>query len=109
MSEYKIVNKQNDPLPDNATQEQIDAWEPRINVTIPLTDDEILEKSDRKKKYDLEISDLESKNYLKNRLSEYPSIQDQLLMLWSSMDSGEIPKCKAFYEGIASVNKKYPG
>jgi len=50
----------------------------------------------------------EKKEYLNLRKLAYPSIQDQFLMLWSSMDSGEIPKSKAFYEAIKAVNDKYP-
>ncbi len=38
----------------------------------------------------------------------YPSVQDQLLSIWNSMDSGEIPKSKAFYNSIKTINDKYP-
>jgi hypothetical protein len=38
----------------------------------------------------------------------YPSIQDQLLLIWASMDSGEIPQSKGFYNAIKAVNDKYP-
>lgn len=46
--------------------------------------------------------------YLEDRKKAYPSIQDQLLYLWESMESGEIPTCKKFYDSIKSVNEKYP-
>ena len=47
-------------------------------------------------------------NYAQLRAAEYPSIQNQLLMLWSSMDAGEIPKSAAFYTAIQAINQKYP-
>ena len=46
--------------------------------------------------------------YLNKRKEEYPSVEDQLLSLWSAMDSGEIPQAKAFYSAIKAVNEKYP-
>ncbi len=49
-----------------------------------------------------------TKAYLDNRKKEYPSVEDQLLAIWKSMDSGEIPQSKAFYNAIKAVNDKYP-
>jgi hypothetical protein len=46
--------------------------------------------------------------YLDQRLAAYPTIQNQLLQLWSSMDTGEIPKSVAFYNAILAVNQQYP-
>ena len=39
---------------------------------------------------------------------EYPSIPDQLDMLWHAMDTGEIPKSQIFYSINKSVKDKYP-
>ncbi len=46
--------------------------------------------------------------YLEKRKSSYPPIQDQLLALWNSMDTGEIPKSKEFYTAIKLVNDEHP-
>ncbi len=46
--------------------------------------------------------------YILNRKNEYPSVQDQLLAIWNSMDKGEIPQSKEFYSAIKAVNDKYP-
>lgn len=46
--------------------------------------------------------------YQTQRRYEYPRIQDQLDMLWHSMDTGEIPKSTAFYDAIAAVKNRYP-
>ena len=42
------------------------------------------------------------------KLIKYPSITDQLDMLWHSMDTGEISKSKIFYDINKSVKNKYP-
>jgi len=48
--------------------------------------------------------------YQKNRKKEYPSIQDQLDMLWHSIDQNPELKSKYFdfYEAIKAVKVKYP-
>lgn len=42
------------------------------------------------------------------RQQEYPSIGDQLDMLWHGMDDGTIPKVTSFYDAIKEVKDKYP-
>ena len=46
--------------------------------------------------------------YKENRANEYPSIVEQLDMLWHSMDSGVMPKAEPFYSSIQSIKTKYP-
>lgn len=48
--------------------------------------------------------------YVSQRASAYPSIGDQLDMLWHSIDQNAELKQKyfAFYEAIKSVKAKYP-
>jgi hypothetical protein len=38
----------------------------------------------------------------------YPSISDQLDMLWHSMHNDEIPKAEAFYNAILNVKNTHP-
>ena len=47
---------------------------------------------------------------MENREKEYPSIQDQLDMLWHSIDQNPELKSKYFdfYEAIKAVKVKYP-
>ena len=47
-------------------------------------------------------------DYKKWRSLEYPSVIDQLDMIWHAMDNGEIPKANTFFEARASVKEKYP-
>lgn len=42
------------------------------------------------------------------RANAYPSIQNQLDMLWHAMDTGEIPKATAWYNSIKAVKDTYP-
>jgi len=53
---------------------------------------------------------VESKDYVNKRKLAYPSIGDQLDMLWHSIDQNAELKQKyfAFYEAIKSVKAKYP-
>jgi hypothetical protein len=46
--------------------------------------------------------------YKTKRYESYPSVQDQLLMLWDAMDSGEIPQATSFYDTIKAINDANP-
>ncbi len=46
--------------------------------------------------------------YKAQRAKEYPSIQDQLDMLWHSMDAGTFPKSSLFFNTIKAIKDKYP-
>jgi hypothetical protein len=48
------------------------------------------------------------KTYSDHRASSYPSIPDQLDMLWHAMDTGILPKVDSFYSINKSVKDKYP-
>ena len=104
----KLVNVPNDPLPPDATPAQIAAWTPRIDQIVPLTADEIADRNARDAQFVIDKAKIDSNKYLFDRRKEYPDIQDQLLALWNSMDAGEIPQSKAFYNAIKAVNDKYP-
>lgn len=43
-----------------------------------------------------------------SRRSSYPSIGDQLDMLWHAMDQEVIPRVEPFYSEIKAVKDKYP-
>lgn len=43
-----------------------------------------------------------------DRNKEYPTIGDQLDMLWHSMDQGEIPKATQWFNEIKRIKDKYP-
>ena len=51
-------------------------------------------------------SDYESKQYQRNR--KYPSIGEQLDMLWHAMDNNEIPRANTFYTAIQTVKNAHP-
>ena len=46
--------------------------------------------------------------YKAQRKAEYPSVEEQLDMLWHAMDVGTFPKCNLFYNTINAVKQKYP-
>lgn len=77
-------------------------------VEVPLDAKDLAEISDREAKYQAQKAEYSKVAYLDSRKLEYPAIQDQLLMLWDSMDSGEMPQSKAFYDTIKAINDKYP-
>lgn len=45
--------------------------------------------------------------YAKLRQQEYPSVADQLDMLWHSMNNGEMTKLEPFYTTIKNIKEKY--
>lgn len=47
-------------------------------------------------------------NYVDKRIAEYPSITDQLDMLWHAMDDGLLPKDNSFYNSIKQVKDSFP-
>jgi len=46
--------------------------------------------------------------YVDRRKGAYPSIGDQLDMLWHAMDTGQIPKAQQFYNALKAVKDKFP-
>lgn len=48
------------------------------------------------------------KNYIQNRSEAYPTVQEQLDMLWHGMDTNQIPKSEPFYSIIKQVKESYP-
>ena len=46
--------------------------------------------------------------YTELRQAEYPSIRDQLDMLWHAVDSGEDLKQSLFYTRIKAIKDKHP-
>ncbi len=69
-----------------------------------ITNEDILAKqTELQAVYDSEV-------WKRNRQSEYPSWQDQMDMLWHSIDENAELKQKyfAFYEAIKAVKAKYP-
>lgn len=47
-------------------------------------------------------------SYVKHRLNAYPSLGDQMDMLWHAMNNGVIPKVEPFYTQILDVKTQYP-
>ena len=70
----------------------------------PIPKDTILAKQAELK------ADYDAKKYQRDRANEYPSWQDQMDMLWHSIDENAELKQKyfAFYEAIKAVKAKYP-
>ena len=64
-----------------------------------------------KNKIDIEIDRLKhehhKKQYQRSRKTEYPSIEDQLDMLWHAIDEGKLDKNSEFYTSIKTVKNKY--
>lgn len=47
-------------------------------------------------------------NYRDAREDLYPSLQEQMDMLWHSMDTDQIPKAEPFYSTIKNIKQAYP-
>jgi hypothetical protein len=56
----------------------------------------------------VELTNELAMTYSDHRASSYPSIPDQLDMLWHAMDTGILPKVDSFYSINKSVKDKYP-
>jgi hypothetical protein len=76
--------------------------------TVVLSAQEEAEIRSKWAQADVEAAKEKSKEHITKRLIEYPPVQDQLLMIWDSMDKGEIPQSKAFYNAIKAINDKHP-
>lgn len=48
------------------------------------------------------------KQYVELRKMAYPSVGDQLDLLWHAMDDGVMPKVEPFYSNIKAVKEQYP-
>lgn len=48
------------------------------------------------------------RDYANARKKEYPSVEEQIDMLWHSMNDGLIPKSEPFYSRIKEVKDKFP-
>lgn len=47
-------------------------------------------------------------DYRAQRASEYPSVADQMDMMWHAMNDGQISKVEPFYSEILAVKVRYP-
>ena len=75
-----------------------------LNGTTPISNEDILAKQAELK------ADYDAKKYQRDRANEYPSWQDQMDMLWHSIDENAELKTKyfKFYEACKAVKVKYP-
>jgi hypothetical protein len=46
--------------------------------------------------------------YQRQRRTDYPSVGDQMDMLWHAMNNGDMPKVEPFYSDILAVKQRYP-
>lgn len=47
-------------------------------------------------------------DYRARRKAEYPSLEDQVDMLWHAMDRGKAERVEPFYSTIAAVKRRFP-
>jgi len=69
--------------------------------TIP-SKDQVLEETARLQ------AESDSMEYRRVRARQYPTINDQLDMLWHAMDIGALPRVDAFYSAIKAVKDANP-
>ena len=53
-------------------------------------------------------AEYDAREYQRVRATQYPSIADQLDMLWHAMDTGALPKVDSFYDAIKAVKDANP-
>jgi hypothetical protein len=70
--------------------------------TVTLDEDKI------KIELDKLTADYDATEYQRKRVVEYPSVENQLDMLWHAMDDGTLTKVDAFYDANKTVKDKYP-
>lgn len=75
---------------------------------VPLTEAEIAQRDQDSAEHQKRLAEHEKVKYRDERVRAYPSIGDQLDMLYKAMDRGEIPKSKEFYNAIKAVKDAYP-
>lgn len=46
--------------------------------------------------------------YGERRAESYPSVVDQLDMLWHAMDKGDMPKVEPYYSTLKAVKDQFP-
>ena len=59
--------------------------------------------ADERKAQDLKVN-----GYKWKRMREYPSVPDQLDMLWNAIDKGSLSKDSDFYMKLKDIKDKYP-
>ena len=47
-------------------------------------------------------------DHAKARAAEYPSVTEQLDMLWHAMNEGQTPKAEPFYSALQKIKQQYP-
>jgi hypothetical protein len=73
--------------------------DPEKNPELIPSKEEVLEIAEQIRK---------STSHYLPRIKAYPKIDEQLDMLWHSMDSGEIPKATEWYNKIKEVKESIP-
>ena len=79
--------------------EQVEWYNPSV---APVTEEQIATELARLQ------ADYEAKEYQRKRVLEYPSIGDQLDMLWHAIDNGTLNKTSDFYTAIKAVKDAHP-
>jgi len=74
-------------------------------VSVPMTEKEIKEIT---KEWESNKAEIERVRYAADRQLAYPSIADQLDMLYHAMDEGKLSKDNEFYVAIKAVKDKHP-
>lgn len=75
---------------------------PNDNLIPKPTEEEINQEIERLQ------TEYEYNEYQRNRQPNYPSITDQLDMLWHAIDSGTLDKTSDFYLKLKEVKELYP-
>ena len=53
-------------------------------------------------------AEYDAQDYARNRVQEYPKLEDQFDMLWHAIDDGTLDKTSDFYTALKTVKDKYP-
>lgn len=77
-------------------------------VSVPLTPEEIQFEIEKQKGFDALQAQQALVAYKGQRNSAYPSIGDQLDMLWHAMDVGDMARVHPFYETLKAVKAQFP-
>jgi len=53
-------------------------------------------------------AEYDAQDYARDRVHEYPKLEDQFDMLWHAIDDGTLDKTSDFYTALKAVKDKYP-
>lgn len=75
---------------------------------VPLSKEDLAALEANEQEAEKRRAELSLTEYRDKRAKAYPSIGDQLDMLYHAMDAGEVPKATEWFKAVKAVKDEYP-